>query len=385
MHEFFSADPAEYDVIFTSNASGALKLVGEAYPFEPGGTYLMSFDNHNSVNGIREFARTKGAEVVYVPVEPDDLRLDAEIIERHLTSAARGARRLFAYPAQSNFSGVQHPTDWVGLARENGWDVILDCAAFAPTNRLDLSAVQPDFVPLSFYKMFGYPTGTGALIARHEALARLCRPWFAGGTITLASVQGENWYHLAPGHTGFEDGTVDYLGLSAITIGLEHLSRIGIDVVHGRVEALADWLLERMRSERHTNGAPLFRIFGPSDSRRRGATIAFYLLDPEGAVFDVGRIEALAGEQRISVRTGCFCNPGDGEVAHEITRDEMESCFDKPAVPVTLTQCQRIIEDATGKVPNTIRVSLGIASDFGDVWRFVEFARGFRDRHADGI
>ena len=85
--------------------------------------------------------------------------------------------------------------------------------------------MQPDFVPLSFYKMFGYPTGVGALLAAARSAAKLRRPWFAGGTITLASVQGEGWHHLAPGHAGFEDGTVDYLGLPAVTIGLEHLAR----------------------------------------------------------------------------------------------------------------------------------------------------------------
>lgn len=385
VHEYFRADPGEYDVVFTANASGALKLVGEAYPFEPGGTYLVSYDNHNSVNGVREFARARGADVVYVPVDPEGLRLDARLVEHHLACEACGPARLFAYPAQSNFSGVQHPLEWVALAQEHGWDVLLDCAAFAPTNRLDLSVVKPDYVPLSFYKMFGYPTGTGALIARRDALAKLRRPWFAGGTITLASVQGDGWYHLAPGHTGFEDGTVDYLGLPAVAIGLEHLSRVGIGAVHARVEALAGWLLERMRTERHTNGAPLFRVFGPDRMDRRGSTVAFYLLDPDGTVYDVYRVEELAGEQLISVRTGCFCNPGDGEVAHAITRDDMESCFAKPQLPVTLTECQRIIEDATGKIPNTIRVSLGIASDFRDAWRFIEFARGFRDRRADEV
>ena len=60
--KFFNADPDEYLAIFTPNASGALKLVGESYPF-PNGRYLLTFDNHNSVNGIREFAHARGAEV----------------------------------------------------------------------------------------------------------------------------------------------------------------------------------------------------------------------------------------------------------------------------------------------------------------------------------
>ena len=65
---YFKASPEEYVVIFTPNASGALKLVGESYPFAPGGRYLLTFDNHNSVNGIREFAQAKGAPITYVPL-----------------------------------------------------------------------------------------------------------------------------------------------------------------------------------------------------------------------------------------------------------------------------------------------------------------------------
>ncbi|MDZ4170062.1 MAG: aminotransferase class V-fold PLP-dependent enzyme [Coriobacteriia bacterium] len=377
-----NADSAEYDVVFTQNASGALKLVGEAYPFSDDSCYMISFDNHNSVNGIREYAHRAGAMVSYLSVHKPELRLDDVVVAREITRPACG-NRLFAYPAQSNFSGVKHSLDWVDLARRRGWDVLLDCAAFAPTNRLDLSVVKPDYVPLSFYKMFGYPTGVGALVARHEALAKLCRPWFAGGTITLASVQSGQ-HQLAPGHTGFEDGTVDYLGLPAVTLGLAHLAAVGMDSIQDRVMALASWLLRWMRDTTHANGAPLVRVFGPSTTDARGSTIAFYLLDPEGDVHDVDAIEARAGEEGISVRTGCFCNPGDGEIAHNITASDMEACFDhpqtEPTQPVTLQQCQRLIEDASGKVPNTIRASLGIASDFGDVWRFARFAEGYLDR-----
>jgi len=381
---FFSADPDEYDVVFTSNASGALKIVGESYPFDEESRYLLTYDNHNSVNGIREFARARGAGVTYLPVGDPDLRLDCQMVTTELERAGRG-NRLFAYPAQSNFSGVQHPLEWVAQAQELGWDVILDCAAFAPTNRLDLSAIKPDFVPLSFYKMFGYPTGAGALIARREALAKLRRPWFAGGTITLASVQGDGWYHLAPGHVGFEDGTVDYLGLPAVTIGIEHLGRVDIDAVHERVVALTHWLLREMDALAHSNGTRMVRVFGPTDMECRGATVAFYLLAPDGTIYDVHRMEELAGREHISLRTGCFCNPGDGEVAHNISRDEMAECFAGHAAPVTFTECHDIIRDASGKMPNTMRVSFGLASTFADAYRFMRFSAGFRDMPAEAV
>src|SRR5262245_14988647 len=72
---FFNAAREEYAVVFTTNASQALKLVGESYPFAPGGRYLLTFDNHNSVNGIREFARTKGAVATYVPIVLPEMRV----------------------------------------------------------------------------------------------------------------------------------------------------------------------------------------------------------------------------------------------------------------------------------------------------------------------
>jgi molybdenum cofactor sulfurtransferase len=380
---FFNADPGEFDVIFTPNATGALKLVGEAYPFEPGGRLVLTYDNHNSVNGLREFARKRGARVTYLPVLTPDLRVDNDAVLDELGQTTRGKPQLFAFPAQSNFSGVQHPFEWIAGAQHEGWQVILDAAAYVPTNRLDLSAVHPDFVSVSFYKMFGYPAGLGALIARQDALRTLRRPWFAGGTITVASVQDERWHRLAAGHAGFEDGTVDYLGLPAIEIGLEHLSSIGVDAIHDRVMALTGWLLARLTSAAHTNGAPMAQVFGPVGLDRRGGTIAFHLLAPDGTPYDVGAIEDRANAALISLRSGCFCNPGDGEVAHGIPKDAMAQCFTGASVPVSFLDCAETLRASIGRSPNTLRASLGIASNFADVHAFMTFAERFRDLPGD--
>ena len=156
---FFNADPAEYTAIFTANASASLKLVGEAYPFAPGGHYALAADDHNSVNGIREFAKAKGARVTYLPVAGSELRWMRPRCRR-LAEENSGSARLLAFPAQSNFSGVKHPLALIDQAHAHRWDVLLD-AAFAPTNRLDLSAHHPDFVCLSFYKMFGISINRG--------------------------------------------------------------------------------------------------------------------------------------------------------------------------------------------------------------------------------
>lgn len=372
--EFFNAAPDEYVCIFTQNASGALKLVGESYPFAPGGQYLLTFDNHNSVNGIREFARAKGAAIRYAPVNPPEMRIDAEKLEAYLQAGQRGAANLFAYPAQSNFSGVQHSLEWVARAQSLGWDVILDAAAFVPTNRLDLSAIHPDFVCLSFYKIFGYPTGVGALLARRQALTKLRRPWFAGGTITVASVQGDKYY-LHTGAEGFEDGTLNYLTLPAVEIGLRHIASIGYETIHTRVTCLAGWLLEQLEGLRHSNGAPVVKIYGPLDTHLRGGTITLNFFDPNGHFVDHLRVEARANARNLSIRTGCFCNPGGGELALGLSADELNTCFAlKPRME--FADFRRCIDD---KSTGAVRISVGLVSNFADCYALADFARQFID------
>ncbi len=378
---FFNASPDEYVVVFTQNATEALKLVGESYPFGPDSQYLLTFDNHNSVNGIREFARAKGAKVIYAPVIPPDLRIDGTVLRMHLKRANPQAHNLFAYPAQSNFSGVQHSLEWIVQAKLHGWDVLLDAAAYVPTNKLDLSVVRPDFVTISFYKIFGYPTGLGCLIARKSALSRLRRPWFSGGTITVASVQGDRHF-LHEGVEAFEDGTLNYLGIPAIEIGLRHIDRIGYDMINTRVACLTEWLLDELNGLHHDNGMPVVRIYGPMTTEGRGGTITFNFYDRDGHFIDHGIVENCANRENISLRTGCFCNPGAGELALGISADELRACFTGMSTQLTLDDFRRCIDD---KNTGAVRISLGLASNFADAYRFVEFAHGFVNKRTTEV
>ncbi len=386
---YFNADPEEYLAIFTPNASGALKLIGESYPFSSDSEFLLTFDNHNSVNGIREFAKGKGASVRHVPLSPQTLRIDPSVIDAALSSPpsegmySPPASRLFAYCAQSNFSGVKHPLAWVEQAQSQGWDVLLDAAAFVPTNRLDLSEIKPDFAVLSFYKMFGYPTGIGCLLAKRATAQKLVKPWFAGGTVSVASVQGGRHF-LADGEAAFEDGTVNYLGIPAIETGLQYLASQDVESISKRVRALTGWLLVELQKLHHSNDAPMVKIFGPTNTEDRGGTIALAVLQASGVPFDERRIEALAGKVGISLRTGCFCNPGAGEIAHQLSQDEMRRLFTSDS-PISFDGLRDTIETDLKKSISSIRVSMGIASNFSDVYRLVEFLRGFKDQSAEDI
>lgn len=375
--DFFNAPAEEYVCIFTQNASGALKIIGESYPFGEGCQYALIFDNHNSVNGIREYASAKGASVQYVPVVLPDLRVDDVVLLETLQKMESGCFNLFAFPAQSNFSGVQHPLEWIAQAQSLGWDVLLDAAAFAPTNKLDLSVWKPDFVPLSFYKMFGYPTGIGALIARKDTINKLRRSWFAGGTTSVASVRGGKYYP-ADAPAQFEDGTVDYLNIPALEIGLRHLQSIGYDVIHERVAALTGWLLDALSAMQHRNGRPLIKIYGPLTTEKRGGTVTINFFDRDSELIPKRDLEEEANRRNISIRMGFFCNPGAGEVALEISSDELASCFSRPKFEKRLTDLdfQHCIDP---KATGAVRVSVGLVSNYADVQAFLDFAGTFLD------
>jgi selenocysteine lyase/cysteine desulfurase len=247
-----------------------------------------------------------------------------------------------------------------------------------PTNRLDLQAVQPDFVTLSFYKMFGYPTGIGALLLHKRAFAKMKRPWFAGGTVNFASVQGEGHY-LTPSEAAFEDGTIDYLNIPAVKTGLQHLQTIGIETISERVNCLTGWLLENLYALKHSNGQPMCRLYGPVNTHMRGGTVTLNFYGPDEKLLDYRRIEELANLEGISLRTGCFCNPGAGEMAEGLTPEEVQSIMAEES-DLTMPRFLQMIQTRGNKSAGAIRISVGLATNFADVYKFMNFAASFRDQ-----
>ncbi|MEJ0080593.1 MAG: aminotransferase class V-fold PLP-dependent enzyme [Puia sp.] len=122
--EYFNA--SEYYCVFTQNASGALQIVGECYPFCRGSQFLLTADNHNSVNGIREYCNSKGGETIYSEIDAVSLSINEAELDKRLQASASATERLFAFPAQSNVSGVRHSLEWIKKAQDRGWDVLLD-------------------------------------------------------------------------------------------------------------------------------------------------------------------------------------------------------------------------------------------------------------------
>jgi molybdenum cofactor sulfurtransferase len=161
---FFNTDSSKYTVIFTSGATGSLKTVAENFnfngPSDSSGSFVYLQDIHTSVLGMREVVNT--SKIVNIKRE-DLLSIEkvrsVELNENHHNS-------LVVFPAQCNFNGFKYPLDLIekvqsagilaeGKPQPSNWYVCLDAASYVASNFLDLTKYQPDYVCISFYKIFG--------------------------------------------------------------------------------------------------------------------------------------------------------------------------------------------------------------------------------------
>ncbi|KAG6333417.1 hypothetical protein ID866_5673 [Astraeus odoratus] len=381
---FFRAPPG-YTVVITANTTAALKLVGESYPFRKGSSYVLGADSHNSVHGIREFAMRGGAEVHYIPSTSTGgfvLSTAKDILHQHRADSG-SSPSLFVLTGQSNISNTKNPLSILTYAASLGYHTLMDAAALAPTSVISLSDTPVDAMAVSFYKMFGYPTGVGALVVRESFLELLERPWFAGGNVDVVQSGFQDpfgnskpvtWvFFVSP----VQDGTINYLTLSAVTDGLRFLSAY-LPFLPLRLSCLMHFLTSSLSRLRHDmTGTPVVKIMSKVPSKRlrsvgeqadTGSTVSLIFLWPSGEMMPNSFVEHVAVSQNISLRTGCMCNPG-GAAALLGIEDQMALLYSG----VTLKD----FEKAVGRELGVVRISLGLATTFHDVWRVIAFASDF--------
>jgi selenocysteine lyase/cysteine desulfurase len=124
----------------------------------------------------------------------------------------------------------------------------------------------------------------------------------------------------------------------------------------------------------------MVRLYGPANMAMRGATVTMNLYDPQGHLVDYRRVEELAGAVGISLRTGCFCNPGAGEMAEDLSEEDMRAGIAEVGEEINLPRFSQAMQARGGKSAGAIRVSTGLASNFADVERLLGFVAGFSDQ-----
>lgn len=332
--ELLGTNSDEYSVIFGVNASAVLRYLAFAFPFGKDSKFIYHIDNHNSVLGMRKIAssRALGGGIVARKTCPDGPLAD---------------HSLFAYAPQSNFNGKKYPLSWVNDFQSQGEfaHALIDCAAYAPSNTLNLREYPADFVVVSLLKMFGCPGG--ALLVRNSAQK------------LLQSTTEPSYDEMS------------ILGCRAgLSVRRKFETILGGDISQ-HVYNLAKDLHARLTGIHHANGKPLAvtypQEFGPIEEQ--GGTLAFNVFDPDGRPIDHNSVfTAAVAANNLFVRFGVHCNPGGTYTALGWTPQDI-----KAATKDHEAACSLTASIMRGKHVGSIRVSFGFISTQADVDAIVSF------------
>ncbi|GBB97306.1 hypothetical protein RclHR1_02960019 [Rhizophagus clarus] len=389
----FNANPGDYQVIFTQNATAAIKLVGEMFPWTPDqSSYKYLRESHNSLIGLRKFAEEADAKIIQAITEDDfislfnsDPEMESVQCENHystnalprveLSDTLHGTQQefqndyqqgislqnniiynLFAYPAQCNFSGLRFPLNWIRKIKKYSKNnnsktlVLLDAAAYVSSSLLSLSEVDasPDFITVSFYKMFGYPTGLGALIVKSELGPILRKRYFGGGTLD-SIVYDRPWQKFRkPLHERYEDGTVNFLDIIALDHAFDTSERLysNFDLIKNHVTSLIIYL----------SRSPVFSF----NAKRADGSWVGYL-----------ELERLASVNNIHIRTGRLCNPGSVARWTKLDSEDIIDSFHSGKT------CHDDQDMWNGKPAGAIRISVGAMSTIDDILIWMDFFKKY--------
>ncbi|XVF79357.1 hypothetical protein PTKIN_Ptkin14bG0215400 [Pterospermum kingtungense] len=401
--DYCNASPKDYKCIFTSGATAALKLIGENFPWSCQSSFMYTMENHNSVLGIREYALNQGAAAFAVDImevvdqdtssitsvkvsqHPAQRRKEAEVLEGELIG---DAFNLFAFPSECNFSGLRFSLDLVNTVKQNAeknlegspyskgrWMVLIDAAKGCATQPPDLSLYPADFVVISFYKLFGYPTGLGALLIQNDAakLLKKKKTYFSGGTVA-ASIADIDFVRRREGvEEHFEDGTISFLSIASIHHGFKIFNTLTTSAMCRHTMSLSMFLKKKLLAMRHENGAKVCMLYGNCSlkvsGQDSGSIVSFNLKRPDGTWFGYREVEKLASLSGIQLRTGCFCNPGACAKYLGLSHSDLLSNLEAGHV------CWDDTDVINGKPTGAVRVSFGYMSTYEDAKKFIDFIR----------
>ena len=393
---FFNADPEYFDLIFVANATAAIKLVADCFSDytrgQGGFWYGYHADAHTSLVGVREVAGQ--GSMCFHKDEGVNCWVSDQGASRSSILHGEDTIALFGFPGQGNMNGRRLPLLWPQLlrcSRSRKIYSLLDAAALVATAPLDLSDHDkaPDFIALSFYKIFGFPD-LGALIVRKAAGHVLrTRRYFGGGTVDMVINRGfkgdinDDWFarKATSSHEMLEDGTPPFHSIVALRIALDVHKRLygSMANVSRYCANLVNQLYREMSTIRHANGFLVCQIYKDAqstygDSKSQGPTIAFNVQNSRGHFIGKSDFETLAILNNIQIRTGGLCNPGGIASALNISPAEMRENFEEGV------RCGNEVDQMHGKPTGLIRVSLGAMSSEKDVSTFLRFLRLFVDK-----
>jgi cysteine desulfurase/selenocysteine lyase len=286
----FINSPAREGVVFTRNTTESINLVASSWGrshLQQGDEILLSYmEHHSNLIPWQLISQQKGAQLRFIPLTSDG-RLDLSDLNKLLTKKTK----LLALTHSSNVLGTINPVAELSRkAHEVGAVILIDAAQSAPHLRVDVQAIDCDFLAFSGHKMLG-PTGIGVLYGKVSILDSM--PPYMGGGEMINEVQLETaTYRELPGK--FEAGTPNVAGAIGLGAAIDYLKRVGLDNIHEHELSLVKHTVEALKD---LNGVD---IYGPFPER--GGLVAFNLkgIHPHD-------VSTILDEDAIAIRAGHHC------------------------------------------------------------------------------
>ena len=230
---FLNASPAE--IVFTRGSTEGINLVANGLRLAPEDEVVLpALEHHSNYLPWRLAAR-----VVPVGLAEDGLPLYGEV-ERLLSPRTR----LLALAQVSNTTGVVAPVEeWVALAHARGLPVLVDAAQSSSHLRIDVRALDCDFLVLSGHKLLG-PSGIGVLYGKRQRLAALGLYQTGGGMVRY---HDEDRFEAHDVPQRFEAGTPNIEGAIGLGAAVGYLRGLGMAAVEAHSRSLGRHLLEGLR------------------------------------------------------------------------------------------------------------------------------------------
>ncbi|KAJ3321547.1 hypothetical protein HDV06_004083 [Boothiomyces sp. JEL0866] len=275
---------------------------------------------------------------------------------------------LVAVTAQCNFSGKRFDMNWIANPRQNV-QVLVDAASYCSTAKFDLKKYPADYIVVSFYKMFGFPTGIGALLVKNTAIECLNKSYYGGGTVQSIAVGPLYFSPKLKLYEYMEDGTLPFQQILALQHGFDYIdTRFGTwGYLKDYVSNLTAEAYSAMKNLSHYNGSPVVKFYsGILDDH--GPILTFNLLNPDGSFVGYTQVAKLAETENIHIRTGRFCNAGASQLYLNLTSAQIEYFHTKLG-----HVCGDELDLVEGQPTGAVRISFGFANTLSDVNLWLKF------------
>jgi cysteine desulfurase/selenocysteine lyase len=288
--KFINAKSAQ-QIVYTRNTTESINLVAYTWAranLKSGDLVILTeMEHHSNLVPWHILQAERGIELDFIPVTEDGL-LDLDVYRKLLV---RGPK-LVSFTHMSNVLGTINPAaEIIRLAHEAGAMTIIDGAQSVPHLKVDVQALDADFLAFSAHKMCG-PTGIGALYGKTELLESM--PPFLGGGDMIKEVKLRSFRPNSLPHK-FEAGTPAIAEAVGFGAAVDFLSSLGMDEISAHEHEITEYALERLEE------VPGVKVFGPSADKKGG--VASFTL--EGVhPHDVAQILDKDG---IAVRAGHHC------------------------------------------------------------------------------